>query len=467
MNKHVGDEKLHASEKEFVNMEGNIMCDTGLFYMKTELCPTGGRNNILRFKKSGLMVMLLLLMMNPTVLLKRDVMLLKTGSVRMYPMMISDILQVETSSDDSKLFNGGGNVPLPVPVDRTEGVAKEVGDQDDDKIQVRATEGNAPVDESGGAVLVHTDVRAVLTVNDGSGAVPVPVDSEGGTVHIQARDADSGTGDVHVHAHIDEGGGTVQVTERRAVTKYDGGGSVYDGVFDEHDQVDDEAKILMAKHDWFVHATADEEVAVAKHSIAGGEGAVNAPVEKKVDMTKVVEDQGDVQVHYGGAVKDEEGAYVIKTNTIRDGINVQVDDGAELTKIVGTTEGLHTMEKILMTDQDRFDHATIDEEITVAKEEFEGVQVTVEIEHELDNVNEGGGYIPTPDDKEAGKLGILMSEQECFGHERGGGIAKCTRLLSCAFMLVVNAGKLCPRGRRQAHLPAATCSDNTWIVLSK
>ena len=59
-------------------------------------------------------------------------------------------------------------------------------------------------------------------------------------------------GDVHVHAHIDEGGGTVQVTERRAVTKYDGGGSVYDGVFDEHDQVDDEAKILMAKQDWFV-----------------------------------------------------------------------------------------------------------------------------------------------------------------------------------------------------------------------
>ena len=79
--------------------------------------------------KSGLMVMLLLLMMNPTVLLKRDVMLLKTGSVRMYSMMISDILQVETSSDDSKTFNGGGNVPLPVPVDRTEGVAKEVGDQ--------------------------------------------------------------------------------------------------------------------------------------------------------------------------------------------------------------------------------------------------------------------------------------------------------------------------------------------------
>ena len=113
------------------------------------------------------------------------------------------------------------------------------------------------------------------------------------------------------------------------------------------------------------------------------EGADAAPVLvwEEVDMTEVVEDQCDVhvQVHYGGGVKDDEGAYVIETNTIRDGIHVQVDDGAELTKIVGTTEGLHTMEEILMTNQDRFEHATIDEEVTVAKEEFEQVQVTVEI----------------------------------------------------------------------------------------
>ena len=69
--------------------------------------------------KSGLMVMLLLLMMNPTLIVKRDVLLLKTGSVMMCPMMISDITQVETNSDDSKPFDGGGNIPIPVPVDST------------------------------------------------------------------------------------------------------------------------------------------------------------------------------------------------------------------------------------------------------------------------------------------------------------------------------------------------------------
>jgi hypothetical protein len=73
----------------------------------------------------------------------------------------------------------------------------------------------------------------------------------------------------------------------------------------------------------------------------------------------------------------------------------------------------------------------------------------------VDEDEEGGGDVPTPDDKEAGKLGILMSKEEGFGHERGEGLAKCTRLLSCTFMLVGNAGKLGPRGRGQAHLTAA------------
>ena len=108
-----------------------------------------------------------------------------------------------------------------------------------------------------------------------------------------------------------------------------------------------------------------------------------------------------------------------------------------------------------MTNYDRVDHATIDEEETVAEEEFEGVQVSVETKPEVAEDEEDGGDIPTSDDKEAWKLGILMSKQECFGHERGGGIAKCTRLLCCAFMLVGNAGKLGPRGRGQAHLTAA------------
>ena len=51
-----------------------------------------------------------------------------------------------------------------------------------------------------------------------------------------------------------------------------------------------------------------------------------------------------------------------------------------------------------MTNHDRVDHATIDEE--------------------------GGGELPIPDDREAGKLVVLMSKLECFGHMRGGGIAK-------------------------------------------
>ena len=108
---------------------------------------------------------------------------------------------METNSDDSKPLDGGGNVPIPVPVDRTEGVAKEVGDQCDVKVQVRVNEGDAPVDEGGGAVLV-------------------PVDSKGGTVHIQVPDADNGgNGPVHteggghvsVQAPVDDDGGAARV----------------------------------------------------------------------------------------------------------------------------------------------------------------------------------------------------------------------------------------------------------------
>ena len=39
-------------------------------------------------------------------------------------------------------------------------------------------------------------------------------------------------------------------------------------------------------------------------------------------------------------------------------------------------------------------------------------------------------------------------------------LAKSTRLCSCAFLLVVNAGKLGPRDRSQAQLTGATWSDN-------
>ena len=39
-------------EKEFVSTEEDTMDAVGLVYMKTELCPTGGRDNFLRLKKS-------------------------------------------------------------------------------------------------------------------------------------------------------------------------------------------------------------------------------------------------------------------------------------------------------------------------------------------------------------------------------------------------------------------------------
>ena len=55
-----------------------------------------------------------------------------------------------------------------------------------------------------------------------------------------------------------------------------------------------------------------------------------------------------------------------------------------------------------------------------------------EIKPEVDTDQEGGGDVPTPDKEEAGKLGILMTKQKCFGHERGGGIAK-SACGNCAF----------------------------------
>ena len=52
MDTYVDDDEPHTSEKEFVYTEGITMYDAGVIYMKTELCPTGGHDNILRFKKS-------------------------------------------------------------------------------------------------------------------------------------------------------------------------------------------------------------------------------------------------------------------------------------------------------------------------------------------------------------------------------------------------------------------------------
>ena len=144
-------------------------------------------------------------------------------------------------------------------------------------------------------------------------------------------------------------------------------------------------EMLMTNQDWFVHAADAGDFAVAKYNDGGGDDTVNATVEKEVDLTEVVGDQGDVQVQ------------------------AHIDEG--------------------------------------------GGQV--EIEPTVDKDEEGGGSMPTPEDNEARRLGILMTKSERFGHEREGGIAKCTRLHCCAFMLVGNASKLGPRGRREAHLTTA------------
>ena len=67
-------------------------------------------------------------------------------------------------------------------------------------------------------------------------------------------------GDVHVHTHIDEGGGGVQVTERGDVTRDDNDGS------DEHVQVpgDDRDNAVEATKGADI-AKVDEEDVIDKH----------------------------------------------------------------------------------------------------------------------------------------------------------------------------------------------------------
>ena len=88
----------------------------------------------------------------------------------------------------------------------------------------------------------------------------------------------------------------------------------------------------MTKQDWFVHAAPNEDVAVAKYDVAGGDGTVNAPVEKGVDLTKVVEDQGDVHVpaHIDegrGAVEIHEAEDMARGDEVDNDVHTPVDDG--------------------------------------------------------------------------------------------------------------------------------------------
>ena len=51
MNTYGDDNRLH--EEEIVYTERGTMGDMGVVSIKTELCPTGGRDNILRLDKSA------------------------------------------------------------------------------------------------------------------------------------------------------------------------------------------------------------------------------------------------------------------------------------------------------------------------------------------------------------------------------------------------------------------------------
>jgi hypothetical protein len=128
------------------------------------------------------------------------------------------------------------------------------------------------------------------------------------------------------------------------------------------------------------------------------------------DRDQEVLHANDVPVQEGeGAVGDPvaHGHGVVDDDPSNGGICANVDD---------TAEGL----------------PTIDDGETMAEEEFEEVQVLVNTEPEVDKDEEGGGGVPTPDDREAGKLVVLMTKQECYGHVRGGGIAK-SACGNCAF----------------------------------
>ena len=162
--------------------------------------------------------------------------------------------------DQFPIAKGGGAVPIPVPLDRTDDAAKKVDDQGDVLVQIPVIEGGgtvtAPVDERGSVTqdvgddyAVHVrvpvdegsssvqdavaevsdktkDVEEEVAVHiqvpiDDGGAVQAPVDVEGDVTKVADSD-----GAVHDRVTVDEGGGAVQVQigEGAIVAKYDEGG---------------------------------------------------------------------------------------------------------------------------------------------------------------------------------------------------------------------------------------------------
>jgi hypothetical protein len=392
--------------------------------MKTELCPTEGRDNILRFDKS---------------------------------------------------VDGGGDANVHIPDQYDNG--------EDDMINV---------------VTDQSTVDVIVPGSDGGGAASVEPE-EGGDVAYDVVD----TGDDNVHTHIDEGGGAFQVTENRAVTKYDGGGGVHDCVFDEHDHVDDEAEFTK------------EIGPVACSRSVMREPVKKSPPVKKKQVREVppvrhddVQDGGILPNHHDDADQDRGAQHADDGDAAPgqedggdDAVCVQADQGPGAIQSSRTVvrkpvkksppvQQKHVQESPPERHDDVHEggeqghHDAADREQGVPHANEGDGTVNAPVEKEVDltkvvedqgdvhvpaHIDEGGGAgemkpevdkdggdVPTPEDKKDGKLGIIMTKPERFAHGGGGGIAKSTRLCSCAFLLVVNTGKLGPRDRSQVHFTGAT-----------
>jgi hypothetical protein len=312
---------------------------------------------------------------------------------------------------------------------------------------------NAASDQAEEEEDVNKNIAAIVDVN-----VHTHIDEGGGAGQVNMTNVgtDLSTGDDHVHTHIDEGGGAFQVTEHRAVTKYDVGGVIHDCVINEHDNVDEEAE--------FTKEIGPDE---SSRSVMRKPVKRSPSVQKKPVREPLPDRYGDVhvggeQVLYVAADRDQ-GVLHYNEDDVVPGQDGAADDPIErgpapagLTKQVGTAESLYKMEESLMTKRDWFVYAAADGDFAVAQYNEAGgngtvnatfekaVDLTKVVEDQGDvhvpaHIDEGGGQgelnpavdndeggesIPTLEDKEAGRLGMLMTKRKCFGHERGGGIAK-------------------------------------------
>jgi hypothetical protein len=423
------DKKLNNIEYEFVYIEKDTMGDVGVVYKETELCPTGGLDNILRFETT---------------------------------------------------FDGGGDACILVKVDEkdvntvpiddsgsTEPI--KVDDQGDVHARVQAEE-----EED-----VNQNIAAIVDVN-----VHTHIDEGGGAVRVNERRDDDDSGGEHVHIPVDDLDNVVEtkVDEEDVMAQH------VDNNHDDKARVDGGAMLpktgdqmeVMCSDLTVLNRRFVRHQDPALRNIQSPRSVMGEPVQKSppVQQQHVREPPparhddvhcGGEQGHHDASDRDQ-GVLHNNEDDVVPGQDGAADDPiergpapAELTKQVGTAESLHTMEESLMKKQDWFVYAADDGDAAVAKYNEAGGDGTVnatvekagdltkvvedqgdvhvpahidegggEIKPEVDTDQEGGGDVPTPDKEEAGKLGILMTKQKCFGHERGGGIAK-SACGNCAF----------------------------------